>query len=215
MSAAAMLITHTHPDAPARRDLGSGRGGGEGRAGRGVQLISHRRTSSTSTATPPPGSSAVEPTASSPDLCLVLGGDGTILYALRRFAGHRRAGVRRQLRHRRLPRRGRARRSSTRACERAFSGDFEVMDAARRSRSTSPVEPPVALNDVSFIRRPHGRVAELSLRDRRTRRSATCAATGWSPPPRPARPATTSPTRARSWPGAWRATWSASSPRTR
>jgi NAD+ kinase len=46
---------------------------------------------------------------------------------------------------------------------RAFTGDFEVMNLPGL-RVELPVERPVALNDVSFLRRAHGRVAELSYR---------------------------------------------------
>jgi NAD+ kinase len=97
-----------------------------------------------------------------PDLCLVLGGDGTILHALRRFGGtgvpvfgvnfgtvgflaavdreHAAAGI-----------------------ARAFAGEIEVIelpgvrvDAGGRSG--------VGINDVTLSRRPHDRVAELSYR---------------------------------------------------
>jgi NAD+ kinase len=95
-----------------------------------------------------------------PDVCLVLGGDGSILYALRHFAG---TGVpvfginfgtvgflaaveRDQL---------------SDGLRRAFSGDFKVMDLPAL-KIDLPLDHPVALNDVSFVRRPHGRVAELS-----------------------------------------------------
>jgi NAD+ kinase len=95
-----------------------------------------------------------------PDVCIVLGGDGSILYALRRFAdtrvpvfginfgtiGFLAAVERDQLDD---------------GLRRAFTGDYEVMDLPAL-RVNLPVELPVALNDVSFVRRPHGRVAELS-----------------------------------------------------
>jgi NAD+ kinase len=95
-----------------------------------------------------------------PDVCIVLGGDGSILYALRRFAetgvpvfginfgtvGFLAAVERDQL---------------DSGLQRAFSGDFEAMDLPAL-KVDLPVERPVALNDVSFVRRPHGRVAELS-----------------------------------------------------
>ncbi len=148
-----------------------------------------------------------------PDLCLVLGGDGTILKALRRLREHRGAGVRGQLRHRRLSRRGRARaarRGPRGRLRRRVRGDVDAGARGERRRRSAAgaqrrlADPPPA--------RP-GRRARATASA--ARRSATCAATASSPPPRPARPATTSPTRARSSPGAWRATWSASSPRTR
>jgi NAD+ kinase len=97
-----------------------------------------------------------------PDICLVLGGDGTILKALRTYAG---SGV---------PVFGvnfgtigflaAIEREDLRAgLERAFAGEFEVMSLpGLRAQVDTPM--PVALNDVSFIRRPHSRVAELSYR---------------------------------------------------
>jgi NAD+ kinase len=95
-----------------------------------------------------------------PDVCLVLGGDGSILYALRHFS------------HTGVPVFGinfgtvgflaaveRERFSD--GLDRAFRGDFEVMDMPALKVDV-PAAHPVALNDVSFNRRPHGRVAELS-----------------------------------------------------
>ena len=95
-----------------------------------------------------------------PDVCIVLGGDGSILYALRRFAhtevpvfginfgtiGFLAAVERDQLDD---------------GLRRAFSGDFEVIELPAL-RVDLPVDPPLAVNDVSFVRRPHGRVAMLS-----------------------------------------------------
>ena len=95
-----------------------------------------------------------------PDVCIVLGGDGSILYALRRFAdtgvpvfginfgtiGFLAAVERGQF---------------SEGLERAFKGDFEVLDLPAL-KADLPVERPLALNDVSFVRRPHGRVAVLS-----------------------------------------------------
>jgi NAD+ kinase len=100
------------------------------------------------------------PDGERPDVCLVLGGDGSILYALRRFAdtgvpvfginfgtiGFLAAVEREQLAD---------------GLRRAFAGDYEVLELPAL-RAELPVDLPVALNDVSFVRRPHGRVAELS-----------------------------------------------------
>src|SRR5262245_42236385 len=100
------------------------------------------------------------PDGERPDACLVLGGDGSILYALRHFAhtdvpvfginfgtvGFLAAVERDDLKD---------------GLRRAFSGDFEVMDMPALTMDLS-VDHPVALNDVSFLRQPHGRVAELS-----------------------------------------------------
>ena len=95
-----------------------------------------------------------------PDLCLVLGGDGSILQALRRFAG---SGV---------PVFGinygtigflavSEPAELDAALKRAFSGDFDVMPLPGLEIDLD-LDRPVALNDISFTRRPHGRVAELS-----------------------------------------------------
>jgi NAD+ kinase len=96
------------------------------------------------------------------DLCLVLGGDGSILYALRHFAG---SGV---------PvfgvnfgtvgflaavERGEA----ADGMRRAFAGETEAVDLPGLE-VTVDGESRIALNDVGVLRRPHERVAELSYR---------------------------------------------------
>jgi len=97
-----------------------------------------------------------------PDLCLVLGGDGSILHALRRFA---RTGV---------PVFGVnygtvgflaavEPEGAAEGIRRAFDGESEAVDLPALEVSVPGVLE-VALNDVSFVRRPHGRVAELSYR---------------------------------------------------
>jgi NAD+ kinase len=97
-----------------------------------------------------------------PDLCLVLGGDGTILQALRRFKdtgvpvfavnfgtiGFLSAIERDQLES---------------GLERAFAGDFEIIELP--GLETSPDGRTItAFNDVVVTRRPQGPVAELSYR---------------------------------------------------
>jgi NAD+ kinase len=95
-----------------------------------------------------------------PDLCLVLGGDGTILKALRAYAdtevpvlgvnfgtiGFLAAVEREEL---------------AAGLDRAFAAEFEVMSLPALAVSLD-IERPLALNDVSLIRRPHSRVAELA-----------------------------------------------------
>jgi NAD+ kinase len=96
------------------------------------------------------------------DLCVVLGGDGTILHALRSYAGTDvpvfavnfgtvgfLAAVERD--------------ELAPGLERALAGDFEVV-ALPGLKVDIDTQRPVALNDISFIRPPHGRVAELSYR---------------------------------------------------
>jgi NAD+ kinase len=97
-----------------------------------------------------------------PDLCLVLGGDGTILQALRRFKdtgvpvfavnfgtiGFLSAIERDELEA---------------GLERAFAGDFEVIDLPGLETSEDG-RTITAFNDVVVTRRPQGPVAELSYR---------------------------------------------------
>jgi NAD+ kinase len=94
------------------------------------------------------------------DACIVLGGDGTILKALRTVAGTDvptfgvnfgtvgfLAAVERD--------------HLADGLARAFAGDFEVLSVPGLEASVEAPDP-VALNDVSLIRRPQGRVAELA-----------------------------------------------------
>ena len=97
-----------------------------------------------------------------PDVCLVLGGDGTILKALRWYAstevpvfginygtiGFLAAFDRDEL---------------DEGLRRALGGDFDVMQLPALEVG-APGTSQIALNDVSFHRRPHGRVAELAFR---------------------------------------------------
>jgi NAD+ kinase len=96
------------------------------------------------------------------DLCLVLGGDGSILQALRHFA---RTGV---------PvfgvnfgtvgfLAGVERDDAEEGIRRAFAGETETIDLPGLAVDVAGTSR-VAFNDVSFIRRPHERVAELSYR---------------------------------------------------
>jgi NAD+ kinase len=96
------------------------------------------------------------------DLCVVLGGDGSILYALRHFA---RSGV---------PVFGVnfgtvgflaavEREDAAEGMRRAFAGEIEAVDLPGLEIEIGGASR-VALNDVSFVRRPHERVAELSYK---------------------------------------------------
>ena len=154
----AMLITHTHTGAPADATSAAVAAAAKAASEASVRLIStadELRKHGDAAA----GIEAVED-GERPDVCIVLGGDGSILYALRRFSGtdvpvfginygtvgflaaverdHLEDGLRR-----------------------AFSGDFVSLDMPAL-RADLPIERPLALNDFSFNRRPHGRVAELS-----------------------------------------------------
>jgi NAD+ kinase len=150
----AMLITPAHPEGASAAMAVTAEAAREA----GVQLIStpdeHEKHGDAAT--------HIERVADGerPDVCLVLGGDGSILYAMRHFAhtgvpvfginfgtvGFLAAVEREQL---------------SMGLERAFSGDFEELDLPALTVDL-PVDHPVALNDVSFLRQPHGRVAELS-----------------------------------------------------
>ena len=108
------------------------------------------------------GIEAVESLPERTGLCVVLGGDGSILYALRHFAGSGvpvfgvnfgtvgfLAAVERS--------------EAEEGLRRAFAGEAEHIDLPGLRVVTDGAER-VALNDVGFIRRPHERVAELSYK---------------------------------------------------
>ncbi|HEX6665798.1 MAG TPA: NAD(+)/NADH kinase [Solirubrobacterales bacterium] len=100
--------------------------------------------------------------ADAPDLCLVLGGDGSILRALRRFAGTGvpvfgvnfgtvgfLAAVERE--------------EAEDGVRRALAGELETIELPGLEVSAEGVTG-LGFNDVTVARRPHDRVAELSYR---------------------------------------------------
>jgi NAD+ kinase len=106
------------------------------------------------------GLDVVEELPAAPDLCLVLGGDGTILRALRRYAGtpvpvfavnFGRIGFLAAVDRDQLEP----------GLERAFAGDFEVVQLP--GLEIDGVEA-AALNDITFSRLPQGAMAELAYR---------------------------------------------------
>jgi NAD+ kinase len=153
----AVLITHSHPPATTEA-VGT------------VQAIADE-ASWRLVATPEElakhggGASSVEPVEglpADPDLCLVLGGDGSILYALRRFAQTTvpvfginfgtvgfLAAVERE--------------DAERGIRSAFAGEIETVALPALSIEGDGTRH-FAFNDVSFSRRPHDRVAELTYR---------------------------------------------------
>jgi NAD+ kinase len=102
----------------------------------------------------------VEELSAKPDLCLVLGGDGTIMRGLRMFAGtdvpvfgvnfgtvgFLAAAERSELAD---------------SLERAFAGEFDVMELPALELGDGG-SGKLGLNDIAFLRQPHRRVAELS-----------------------------------------------------
>lgn len=106
----------------------------------------------------------VEELPAAPDLCVVLGGDGSILYALRRYAGTE------------VPVFGvnfgmvgflaaAEREEIEQALGRAWAGEYRVMSLpGLEVPSLAEARPDgiVALNDVVFLRQPQRRVPELS-----------------------------------------------------
>ncbi len=108
------------------------------------------------------GVEVVDSLPGDPDLCLVLGGDGSILHALRHFAGSGvpvfginfgtvgfLAAVERD--------------EASEGIRRAFAGEIEAIDLPALAVTLDGAER-FALNDVSFSRRPRDRVAELTYR---------------------------------------------------
>ena len=153
----AVLITHTHPENASAAVARAAEVAKEA----SVELVAtaneHDKHGESAA-----GLGRVDELPERPDVCVVLGGDGSILYALRKYArtgvpvfginfgtiGFLAAVEREQL---------------DEGLRRAFDGDFELMDLPGLEANLS-AENSVALNDVSFIRRPQGRVAELSYR---------------------------------------------------
>jgi len=153
----AVLVTHMHPE----NSSGAVAAAASAAREAGVELVAptdeHRKHGEAAAEI-----GRVDQLPEKPDLCLVLGGDGSILYALRRYArtgvpvyginfgtiGFLAAAERRELDD---------------GLRRAFAGEFEVMSLPGLELEMD-LERPIALNDVSFARQPHGRVAELSYR---------------------------------------------------
>lgn len=153
----AALITHSHPPATTGAvglAAAAAREAGWRMIATAEELAKHGDATA--------GVEAVERLPRQLDLCVVLGGDGSILYALRHFG---RTGV---------PVFGVnfgtvgflaavERDDAAEGLRRAFAGETEAIDLPALEVAVYG-EPRLAFNDVSFLRRPHDRVAELSYR---------------------------------------------------
>ncbi len=153
----AALISHSHPPFPSEAVRVVAKVAAEA----GWRLVASREeTAKHGDAVP--GIEAHDSLPRQVDLCVVLGGDGSILYALRHFA---RSGV---------PVFGVnfgtvgflaavERDGAEEGLRRAFAGETEAIDLPGLEVEVNG-QSRVALNDVGFIRRPHDRVAELSYK---------------------------------------------------
>jgi NAD+ kinase len=110
------------------------------------------------------GIEEVEKFPSSPDLCLVLGGDGSILFAMRQYAGTEVPVF--GINYGTVGFLAAAEREELGAgLARAFAEDFEVLTMPGLEVPSLEREGgKVGLNDIGFLRRPQDRVAELSCR---------------------------------------------------
>jgi NAD+ kinase len=152
----AALITHSHPPAATEAvavAVGAARGADWRLVADQAELDKH-------------GEAAVgvelERDGETPDLCLVLGGDGTMLHALRRFSGTEvpvfgvnfgtvgfLAAVERA--------------DAEAGIARAFAGEIETIELPA-IRVEAGGRTGIGFNDVTLSRRPHDRVAELTYR---------------------------------------------------
>jgi NAD+ kinase len=153
----AALITHSHPPGPTEAveiAVAAAREAGWRLVAGAEERAKHGDAAA--------GIEEGEPAPGEIDLCLVFGGDGSILYALRRFA---RTGV---------PVFGVnfgtvgflaaiERGDAAQGIPRAYAGETETIELPGLELEVGG-ESLVALNDVSFSRRPQDRVAELSYR---------------------------------------------------
>jgi NAD+ kinase len=153
----AVLITHSHPPAATEAvevAAAAARDSGWRLVATAEELAKHGSAAS--------GVEEVDRVPDAPDLCLVLGGDGSVLYALRRFA---RTGV---------PVFGVnfgtvgflaavERDEAGEGIRRALAGETETISLPGLEVEVEG-EARIALNDISFSRRPDDRVAELTYK---------------------------------------------------
>ena len=151
------LLTHTHPEQTSdavRETVAAAQAAGCRVLAEQEEIDKHGHAAA--------GIEAIPELPGAAEACVVLGGDGTILKALRACAdtsvsvfginfgtvGFLAAVEREELGS---------------GLERLLSGEVDVLEMPGLEPSIE-IDKPVALNDVSLIRRPHGRVAELSYR---------------------------------------------------
>jgi NAD+ kinase len=153
----AALITHSHPPAATdavRQTVESAQEAGWRLIATPAEIAKHGDAAE--------GIETVESLPRQVDLCIVLGGDGSILYALRHFS---RTGV---------PVLGVnfgtvgflaaiERDGVAEGVQRALAGEIETVELPGLGIEVGGREL-VGLNDIGFARRPHDRVAELSYR---------------------------------------------------
>lgn len=153
----AALITHSHPPFPtdAVRLVAAVATEAEWRlVASAAEVAKHGEAAA--------GIEVSDPLPDEIDLCVVLGGDGSILYGLRHFAGSSvpifgvnfgtvgfLAAVERD--------------GAEQGLQRAFAGETESIHLPGLEIETDGAVR-IALNDIGFIRRPHDRVAELSYK---------------------------------------------------
>jgi len=153
----AALISHAHP--PATSDAVEVAAAAAAEAGWTLVATSEEIAKHGGAAA---GIEAVDPLPSQVDLCIVLGGDGSVLYALRHFA---RSGV---------PVLGVnfgtvgflaavEREDAGEGIRQALAGELKTIELPGLEIDLDG-EPRVGLNDIGFVRRPYGRVAELSYK---------------------------------------------------
>jgi len=150
----AALFTHSMP----AEELAAIEVAARTAAASGCELIAAR--DELNNGDPVPGLTVLDEHPDDVDLALALGGDGTILRALRRYAGtdvavfginYGTVGFLAATESEELEE----------GLDRAFSGSFEVISLPGLDLALNGTRN-VAVNDISFIRRPHHRVAELS-----------------------------------------------------
>jgi NAD+ kinase len=149
-----VLATHTHPEQTAEAVEAVLKAAGD--AGCEIVAAPDERKKHAALADAP----RLDDLDSDPDLCLVLGGDGSILQALRRWSGTDVAVL--GINYGTIGFLAAIERDELQSgLERMFARQFDVMEMPGLEIGLD-VDRPLALNDVSFTRRAHGRVAELS-----------------------------------------------------